>query len=109
MQSIDDGYGLLSAQRALLGSVTSNLRAVTIAINNNKKIVKVCFFYDGEISEEDFDTANTAITEIISDFPPEYELEEHIERIDYPNPISINGRIAFRRKEKKFKAIKEER
>lgn len=100
MQLIDDGYGLLSAQHALLGSVTPNLRVVTINVNNEKKLVKVCFFYDGEISEEDFDTANTAMTEIISDFPSEYELEEHIERVDSPNPISIDGRIAFKRKEK---------
>lgn len=101
---IDDGYALLSAQRALLGSVTPNLRVVTIKVDNQKKLVKVCFFYEGQISEEDFDTANTAMTEIISDFPSEYELEEHIERIDSPNPISIEGRIVFKRKEK-FKPI----
>jgi len=102
MQPINDGYAHLSASRALLGAVTPNLRVVTIKISPEQKMVIVCFFYDGEISEEDFETANTAITEIISDFPPDYDLDDHIERIDYPNPIPLDGRVVFERKEKDF-------
>ena len=105
METIDEAYGLLATVRALLGSVTPNLRVVTIKVNIKEKIVKICFYYDGEISEEDFDTANTAITEMISDFPPDYELDDYIERIDYPGAIPIDGRIVFRRKEKEFRAI----
>lgn len=104
MKPINDTYGLIVALHALLGSVTPNLRVVTINVNVEQKTVKICFFYDGEISEEDFDTANTAITEMISDFPPDYELDDHIERVDYPGAISIDGRIVFRRKERDFKA-----
>jgi|GEM_PF-3603091 len=37
---------------------------------------------------------------MISDYPSDYELDEHIVRIDYPNPIPIDGRMAFERKEK---------
>ena len=62
---------------------TPNLRVVTVKVNIEEKIVKICFFYNGEISEEDCDTANAAITEMISDFPPDYQLDDYIERIDY--------------------------
>ena len=102
MPLINDGYALLSASRALLGAVTPNLRVVTIKVSAEEKMVKVCFFYDGNISEEDFETANTAITEIISDFPLDYELDDHIERIDYPNAIPFDGRVVFERKKKKI-------
>jgi len=100
MRPINDKYGLIAALRALLGCVTPNLRMVTINVNEAQKVVKVCFFYDGEISEDDFDTANSALTEIISDFPPDYQLDDYIERIDYPNAIPIDGKIVFKRKEK---------
>lgn len=96
---IDISYALLAVQHALIGKVTPNLRVVTIKVNLEKKIVKICFFYDKEIPEEDFETANTTITEMISDFPPDYDLDDYIERIDYPNPIPIDGSIVFRRKE----------
>ncbi|MCH9625163.1 MAG: hypothetical protein S4CHLAM123_03320 [Chlamydiales bacterium] len=100
MQPINDRYGLIATQHALLGAVTPNLRVVTIKVCLEEKMIKICFFYDGEISEEDFEIANTAITEVISDFPLDYQLDDHIERIDYPNAVPIDGRVVFRRKER---------
>lgn len=99
MSPINETYGLLSAINALLGAVTPNLRAVTMEISVPEKIVKASFFYDGRISDEDFDTANCALTEIISDFPPDYKLEDRIERLDYPTKIPVVGRLVFQRKE----------
>lgn len=99
MRDINDIYGLISAQSALLGIVTSNLRAVTIKVDNDNKFVKVCFFYEGDISDEEFDNFSCAITEIISDFPPNYQLEEHVERLDMPQKIPIDGRLVYLRKE----------
>lgn len=97
---IDDQYGVLSVIRALLGAVTPNLRAVTLKIDQKELVVKVCFFYHGAISDEDFDTAHAALTEIISDFPDNYDLDDKVIRLDYPNPIPVDGRPVFRRKEK---------
>lgn len=99
MSPINETYGLLSALNALLGAVTPNLRAFTIQVFVQEKIVKAALFYDGKISDEDFDIANCALTEIISDFPPDYTLEENIERLDYPAAIPIVGRLVFQRKE----------
>lgn len=91
-------YAAIAAQRALLGAVTPNLRAVTIKINSQAKRLKVCFFYDNDISEAVFDTASTAITEISADFP-DFDLDDHIERVDYPGKISVEGRLVFLRQE----------
>lgn len=60
------------------------IRAVTIKTNAELEIVKVCFFYDGTISDEDFELASCAITEIISDFPPAYQLDQQIQQLDSP-------------------------
>ncbi|MCH9620329.1 MAG: hypothetical protein SP4CHLAM17_12830 [Chlamydiales bacterium] len=99
MSQEDQSYGILSASRALLGAVTANLRAVTIHIDPSKKLVKVRFFYDGLISDEDFDTANTAMTEIISDFTEDYDLDDGVVRLDHPKKIPTEGILAFHRKE----------
>ena len=37
-------YAAISAQRALLGIITPNLRAVTIKVDSQRKMLKVCFF-----------------------------------------------------------------
>ncbi len=51
-----------------------------------------------KISEEFFDLASVAITEISADLP-EYELDHHIERLDYPKKIPFHGQLAYLRKE----------
>lgn len=96
---IDIGYALLATQRALLGEVTQNLRAVVIDLQIESKSGKIYFYYDGEISEADFDIASCAITEITAAFPMGYSFEEHIERLDAPTTIPIQGRLAYLRKE----------
>ncbi|MCH9608752.1 MAG: hypothetical protein S4CHLAM45_06590 [Chlamydiales bacterium] len=96
---IDIGYALLATQRALLGEVTQNLRAVVIDLQIKNKSGRICFYYDGEISEVDFDIASCAITEITAAFPIGYSFEERIERLDAPAKIPVQGRLAYLRKE----------
>ncbi len=96
---IDIAYALLATQRALLGAVTPNLRAVTIDLQSNGKSGKICFYYDGKISEDDYDLATCAITEITAAFPIGYNFEENIERLDSPTKIQDEGRLAYLRKE----------
>ena len=52
---IDISYALLATQRALLGEVTPNLRAVIIDLDSKNRSAKIFFYYQGEISEEVFD------------------------------------------------------
>ncbi len=42
--------------------------------------------------------ASTAITEISADFP-EFDLEEHIYQLNYPQKIPFEGQLVYLRKE----------
>jgi hypothetical protein len=96
---IDIAYALLSVQRALLGEITPNLRAVVINLDAPNESGIIYFYYDGGISDKDFDIASCAITEITAAFPAGYPFEEHIERLDAPAEIPIQGSLAYLRKE----------
>jgi hypothetical protein len=89
-------YARLSIQTALLGAVTPNLRAVTVNIDEELKILTVIFIYHGEISDELFDLASVASAEIGM---LEYELDNRIERLDYPEEIPDKGVLVYLRKE----------
>lgn len=98
-REIDISYALLAIQRALLGEITSNLRAVIVDFQPLSQAGRIEFYYDQEISEEIYDHASGIITEITAAFPPQYHFEEKIERLDYPKKISVKGRLAYLRKE----------
>ena len=95
--TIDEAYARRSVQNALLGAVSPKLRVVVVRLE--EKSVFVSFFYDGEISESDRDAASCALAEIISDFPPDFELNDQIERVDFPKEVPILGSLVFKRKE----------
>ena len=61
--------------------------------------MKVRFFYDGPISDEDYEVASTAMTEIISDFPVDYMLDDRVIQLDCPNKVPVEGKLVFHRKE----------
>ncbi len=82
--------------RALWREVSSSLRAARIKWDNKK--IYLFFFYEGEISEEDQDSAESAATEVMSDFP-DYEFEVAILRLDYPLPIPSEGELVYMRRE----------
>lgn len=89
---------LLSVQRALFHSVTSNLRAVYINIINN--CVHIMFYYDNPPSEEEQELAMCAETEVISDFSSiEYKSNLQFITLPYPNPIPHKGVCVYKRYE----------
>lgn len=91
----------LAAQAGLLGAVTANLRAVVVELEQEKKHLLIYFYYDGEINDQIYDIASSAITEITAYFLPEYSYEEHIERLDFPSPIPGSGVLVYERYEEK--------
>lgn len=84
--------------RALWGEVSLALRAVSIKWDQEE--IHLFFYYDGEISENDHESAECVGTEIISDFP-EHHLEMDIIQLDYPKPIPYEGVLVYLRREKK--------
>lgn len=90
-------YARLSLQRALLGAITPNLKAVCIDVDKKTKKLFISFFYDGEITDEFFDIASTAMAEV--DVPGYYELDEKIEKLDFPEKIPSRGHLVYLQQE----------
>jgi hypothetical protein len=76
---------LLSVQRALLGAVPHNLRAVTCDWEGTE--IKLRFVFDGEIADESQETAWIVGTEVIADFPAPWTISEDIVRLDHPHGL----------------------
>ncbi|QBH95503.1 hypothetical protein EKN56_03220 [Limnobaculum zhutongyuii] len=98
----NDGFSAylrLSAQRALLGNVTSNMRSVFVTITN--KNMQLFFYFDGEFTELDKEIASYVETEIIADFDDDFTIKTYVERLDFPESIKIinNGWCIYLRKE----------
>lgn len=94
---IDRARAILSMSRALLTEVVPALRAASIKWDD--KIIKLFFYYDGEISENEIDSISCVSAEVISDYP-EHQLEEDsILRVDYPQQILYEGDLVYYRKE----------
>lgn len=93
----------LDMQDALLGKVTPNLRCVSLSLKKSEKSIKATFYYDGEISPEQFEMASVAIKEGTSFFF-DYQIESAIVRADYPKYIGLRrpfreNHIVYMRKE----------
>lgn len=92
---------LCSIQRALLGKVTPNLRAVCLVLSDEKK--HLFFYYNTPPSEEEEELASLADTEFISDFPsPDYQTDCTISVIPYPKKMPENGYYVYLRYEQPF-------
>lgn len=86
-----------SVQRALLGAVTPNLRGVTVGWGDGT--IRLRFYYDGAISEEDEEQARCVGTEVIADFWSPWTIEEEIVRHDAPQPMERLAAWVYLRKE----------
>lgn len=76
-----------SLQRALIGNVPANLRAVTVEINSNTERT-LMFYFDCEPTGEEMESASLTVSEYVSDFPPyEFQTEWDIVTLPYPIPI----------------------
>lgn len=72
------------SQVALLGCITSNLRAVIIAFDN--KNIRLFFYYNNHPSEEEEELAEEVASEIVSDCT-EYMIEIEKITVAYPQKI----------------------
>ncbi|WHP32245.1 hypothetical protein QMG90_04745 [Trabulsiella odontotermitis] len=91
-------YVRLSLQRALLGNVTPNIRAVVVELKN--KNISLLFYFDGEPNDDDEELVSVVETEVIADFDEDFVIEAIATRLDYPQPIkNTNGMLVFLRNE----------
>jgi hypothetical protein len=79
---------ICSVNRALLQEVGPALRAVKA--KDDGGTIRLRFFFDGEPSDDDRDSASTTAAEVISDFP-NFALDDEVIRLDRPQPIPGDG------------------
>ena len=89
---------LLSIQRALLGRVTPNIRAVTAAID--KSTITLRWLMDGEVTDDLEDDLSTVGAEVVADFES-HQIAEEFLRCDAPRPMDDFQleQLAYQRKE----------
>lgn len=87
----------LSLQRALLGEVSPNLRAVVFSMTG--LVIDARFYFDGPISQEDEETVSCVETEVLADYEPGYTVTAHCIRLDFPAPINDDGVWVYLRQE----------
>ncbi len=87
----------LSIQRALLGEVSPQLRAVVFSIA--ERDIDVRFYFDGDISDKDMESASCVETEIIADYEAEDVITVRCIRLDTPKTIGDSGVWVYQRRE----------
>jgi hypothetical protein len=75
----------MKLQWQVIGAVPHNLRAVTCDWEGTE--IKLRFVFDGEITEENYEHAQTVGTEVVADFPSPWTVNENIVRLDYPDGV----------------------
>jgi hypothetical protein len=92
---------LLSLQRGLLGAVHPQLREASIEADEQAKIIRLRFEYDGEPEFETQESCSCVATECIADFPSPWQLEEQHMAVPHPSALQPLKLIAFLRYEAK--------
>ena len=87
----------LSIQRALLGNVPPDLRAVAFSVDD--KTLEIRCYFDGPIKEKDQESMSLMETEVMSDYEPDFGVTMRCIRIDHPFGIPDDGIWVFERRE----------
>lgn len=89
----------MSVMRALLGEITSNVRTVLVRVSSDDEFL-IEFYMDGDVSKEFIEAASCIETEVIADFPDEFDISHKVVRLDAPAKIPVgDGILIFLRKE----------
>lgn len=92
---------LLSIQKALLGAISSHLRAVFVDWTKTveKLSIKLYFVFDQRIMDDDKNDGHCVTTKILSDIGNGF-VEIEFLQVDYPEPIPRLGtELIYERKE----------
>lgn len=90
---------MLSLQRALLCEVSSHLRMVAFNLNEEENVIFVYFYFDGEITDEDLDSASCITGEVSGDFDSETQVLEKCIQLDFPERLPTHMYTVYRRRE----------
>lgn len=96
-------YAQLSVQRALLGVVTPELRAVVVRYNDETRQLYLRLYHESSASPESIDDWELAVSKTLADFGPGYLFDARIQQLDRPQEIpfalDLKDRYAYCRTE----------
>jgi hypothetical protein len=87
----------LLMQVALFGERSPALRAAGFTLDGRR--VKLVFYYDGSIAENDYESASSVETEMIAALPRDMQVVTEVARADAPNKMPAPQRWAYSRRE----------
>src|SRR4051794_33650281 len=91
---------ILSMVRALLGHITPQVRAVSAELDAARMVVRVRFVLDRDPDEDTLDAASCAATEVIAEFPSEWQLDEQHPIVPSPQPMEHLRELVYFRWER---------
>lgn len=87
--SIEDDVRLrLSLQRALLTHVTPELRSVSADVDPERRLINLRFVFARKPSDSEQDATSAAATEVIADYPNDWDLNEEYAVLPVPDRMS---------------------
>lgn len=88
---------VLSLARGLWGEVHPELRQASIEADDEARMVRLRFEYDGDATGPAQESCSCAATSVIADFPLPWDLDEqHVAR-PAPSPLSPLRHVVYRR------------
>jgi hypothetical protein len=99
-KSTSDEAVLLSVQRALLGAVRAEMRA--ISVEQSPERIRIWVYHDGEVAEDLTQEFDSSVgRRVIGDFDhPDLggpHVDCRFERVDVPRPLKPHGQVVFAR------------
>lgn len=99
---------LLSLQEGLGNSVTPQLRAIPLNIDEINHELLPCFYYDGALTHELIELTNDILEEVDTYTEQIYFCRDSTLRLDFPEKIPVKGIFAFLRYERTLPEFKKE-
>jgi hypothetical protein len=93
----DPNHAVVALRRALSGSLHSQLRQASVEVDVANRVVRVRFEYDGEPESDALEACQIAGTELISDYPSPWNIDEQHRPADTSRPLSPLAHVAYNR------------
>ncbi len=88
---------VMSLVRGLWGEVHPQLRQASIAADENVRIVRLRFEYDGPAEGLPRESCSQVASEVIADLPSTWSLDEQHVAAPFPNPLNSLAHLVYRR------------
>ena len=93
-----EAYAVLSLQKALLGRVITELRAVITEVLEGSNHVFVRFFYETPLTQDILLEWEEALSEVMADFGEGFTFDMALVLLPYPQPIPFHGCYVYLKK-----------